>query len=392
MPLWRLSIDALAGKTVPNAPSAAPVSITEASQHLANAGRAAWSWLREDAPERIAWLAAAAAFFLILRALRPRVARLVRSKKEGEASLRNVFADLVKNTWSVFLFFAALAVFAPLLSLPKAVDEVLRTMLVIVGALQAATWARTLLTSILIDMVSRKSDDYSTLANASALLRVFVNVLVWALAALFILDNLGVNITTLIAGLGVGGIAIGLAAQGIFADLFASLSIVLDKPFVRGDFITFGNYLGNVEKIGLKTTRIRALSGEQIIVSNTNLLNEKIQNFKRMIERRVVFQVGTTYSTPAEKLAEIPLWIKEAIEGVEGTRFDRSHFKGFGDSSLNFESVYYALTPDYAAYMDKQQAINIAIFKKFEEEGIEFAFPTRTLHIEPPAPALANPS
>ncbi|HXI87794.1 MAG TPA: mechanosensitive ion channel family protein, partial [Parvularculaceae bacterium] len=320
--------------------------------------------------------------FLILRALRGVVARRVRSEKAGDAAFRNIAAELIRNTWSIFLFFAAFALFAPFLALPASVAGMLHMMLVIVGALQAAIWARTLLTSVLVGMVSRNADDYSTLANASALLRIFVNVLVWALAIIFILDNLGANVATLVAGLGVGGIGIGLAAQGIFSDLFASLSIVLDKPFVRGDFIVFGDYKGSVEKIGLKATHIRALSGEQIVVSNTNLLNEKIQNYKRMVERRILFRLGVTYGTPADKLEKIPQWIKEAIDAVPRTRFDRSHFASYGDSSLDFETVYYALTAEYNVFMDMQQAINLAIFRKFAAEGVEFAYPTRTLYVE----------
>ena len=379
---WLVRPEVFFAQAEAGAPPTAPDSAAETPARIVHAGRAAWDWLLEDAPTRLAWLAAALALFLILRALRGVVARRVRSEKAGDAAFRNIAAELIRNTWSIFLFFAAFALFAPFLALPASVAGMLHMMLVIVGALQAAIWARTLLTSVLVGMVSRNADDYSTLANASALLRIFVNVLVWALAIIFILDNLGANVATLVAGLGVGGIGIGLAAQGIFSDLFASLSIVLDKPFVRGDFIVFGDYKGSVEKIGLKATHIRALSGEQIVVSNTNLLNEKIQNYKRMVERRILFRLGVTYGTPADKLEKIPQWIKEAIDAVPRTRFDRSHFASYGDSSLDFETVYYALTAEYNVFMDMQQAINLAIFRKFAAEGVEFAYPTRTLYVE----------
>lgn len=348
---------------------------------------AAWRWLVEDAPERVAWLVAAVALFLVLRVLRSVASRLVRSKKEDETSFRNAVANLIGGTWGAFLFLLSLQLVAPALGLPRQAASLLHSAVIILFAIQAAVWASTILKTLLLGYASRKADDYSTLANASAILRVFVNFAVWAIALLFILGNLGIDVTALVAGLGVGGIAIGLAAQGIFSDLFASLSIVLDKPFVRGDFIIFGDMMGTVEKIGLKTTRIRSLSGEQIVVSNTNLLNERIRNYQRLYERRVVFEVGVTYQTPHETLRRIPDWIREAIAAVEKTRFDRSHFKAYGDSALVFETVFYALTPEYNAYMDMQQAINLAIFKRFEEEGVSFAYPTRTLFIERDAAA-----
>jgi small-conductance mechanosensitive channel len=174
---------------------------------------------------------------------------------------------------------------------------------------------------------------------------------------------------------------VALAAQNILGDLFASLSIVLDKPFVMGDFIIVGSQMGTVEKVGLKTTRVRALSGEQLIFANTDLLQSRIQNFKRMQERRVVFTIGVLYETPREKLAEIPRIIREIVESQDGTRFDRSHFKEFGDFSLNFETVYYVQVPDYNVYMDVQQAINLAMFERLAAEGIEFAYPTQKLYV-----------
>ena len=175
--------------------------------------------------------------------------------------------------------------------------------------------------------------------------------------------------------------AVALAVQNILGDLFASLSIVLDKPFVLGDFLIVDEHLGTVEYIGLKSTRLRSLWGEQIVFSNADLLKSRLRNFGRMFERRIVFPVGVTYQTPRDKLEAIPGIIREAIQAQEKTRFDRSHFKEFGDFSINFESVYYVLVPDYNLYMDIQQAINLQIHKRFEEEGIEFAYPTQTLFV-----------
>jgi small-conductance mechanosensitive channel len=200
-----------------------------------------------------------------------------------------------------------------------------------------------------------------------------------------VLDNLGVDITALIAGLGVGGIAVALAVQTVLGDLFASLSIALDKPFVVGDFLIVDDLLGSVEFVGLKTTRLRSLSGEQLVFSNSDLLNSRIRNYGRMYERRTAFDIGVTYQTPREKLKKIPDIIRTAIEKQDDTRFDRSHFKAYGDFSLNYETVYYISGPDYNKYMDIQQAINFEIHAAFEREQIEFAYPTQTIFVEKPA-------
>jgi small-conductance mechanosensitive channel len=206
-------------------------------------------------------------------------------------------------------------------------------------------------------------------------------LVVWSVVLLLALDNLGVQITTLVAGLGVGGIAVALAVQNILGDLFASLSIVLDKPFVVGDFLIIDNYLGSVEHVGLKSTRIRSLTGEQLIFSNNDLLRSRLRNYGRMYQRRVAFNIGVVYQTPREALKKIPGILQNAVEGQENVRFDRSHFKEYGDFSLNFETVYYVLVPDYNTYMDIQQAINMKIHEEFEGEGIEFAYPTQTVFV-----------
>jgi small-conductance mechanosensitive channel len=192
---------------------------------------------------------------------------------------------------------------------------------------------------------------------------------------------LDVNITTLIAGLGVGGIAVALAVQSILSDLFASLSILLDKPFAVGHFIVVDSIAGTVAHVGLKTTRVRSLSGEEIVLSNTDLLKSRIHNYKRLFERRVLFGFGVTYNTGYDALAAIPSVVREIVQSIPKTRFDRAHFKDYGDSSLNFEVVYFVLDSDYNVYMDVQQAINLEIYRRFEQARIEFAFPTRTLYV-----------
>lgn len=175
-----------------------------------------------------------------------------------------------------------------------------------------------------------------------------------------------------------------LALQNVLGDLFASMSIVFDKPFVLGDFVSVGDLSGTVEHVGLKTTRVRSLSGEQLVFSNSDMLSSRIRNYGRMRERRVAFDIGVVYDTPAPTLRAIPGIVREAVEACDNTRFDRSHLKAFGGSSIDFETVYYMNVPDYAAYMDTQQAINLHLYERFADEGIEFAFPTRTVHVVGP--------
>ncbi|PIX14798.1 MAG: mechanosensitive ion channel protein MscS, partial [Elusimicrobia bacterium CG_4_8_14_3_um_filter_50_9] len=195
------------------------------------------------------------------------------------------------------------------------------------------------------------------------------------------LDNIGIKISAVIAGLGIGGIAIALAAQAVLGDLFSYFSIFFDRPFEVGDFIIIGEFMGTVEYIGMKTTRIRSLGGEQMIFSNSDLTNSRVKNYKRMTQRRVVFKLGVTYQTSVEKLKIIPDIVKKAVEDAGNTVFDRSHFLSFGDFSLNFESVYYVKSGDYNQYMDAQQKINLALKKEFEERMIDFAYPTQLVYI-----------
>lgn len=212
-------------------------------------------------------------------------------------------------------------------------------------------------------------------------IRRLVNFAIWVTALVFLLDNLGVRISAVVAGLGVGGIAVALAAQAVLGDLFGYFVIFFDKPFAIGDFIVVEEKMGTVEYIGIKTTRIRAIGGELLIFSNKDLTNSRVHNFKKMERRRVVFKLGMIYQTPSEKLKAIPALVKRIIESQQDTTFDRGHFASYGDSSLNFEFVYYVSGADYTKYMDIQQAINLEIFETFEKQNIEFAYPSQTLFI-----------
>lgn len=223
-----------------------------------------------------------------------------------------------------------------------------------------------------------KPGSESSFASKSIL--TLLKVLVWGIAVLFLLDNLGFDVNAVVAGLGIGGVAVALAAQTILGDLFNYFVIVFDRPFVDGDFIVVDEFMGEIERIGIKSTRIRSLGGDLLIVSNSNLMSSRIRNFKRMEKRRIVFAFGVVYQTPPDKLERIPSMVREIIESMAKTKFDRSHFKAYGDSSLDFETVYFVLDRDYNIYMDIQHAVNIAIMKRFLDEGIDFAYPTRTLY------------
>jgi small-conductance mechanosensitive channel len=211
---------------------------------------------------------------------------------------------------------------------------------------------------------------------------IVINITVWALGLVFLFDNLGYNVTAIITGLGIGGIAIALAAQNILGDLFNYFVIFFDRPFEVGDFIVVDDKKGNVEYIGIKTTRIKSLSGEQIVISNSNLTNSRLHNFKRMEERRIVFMLGVTYGTSVEKLKTIPDIIRKIFDEEPLARLDRVHFAAYGDFSLNYEIVFFVNSPDYNQYMDVHQSVNLKIYEAFEQRGIEFAFPTQTIHLQ----------
>jgi len=230
---------------------------------------------------------------------------------------------------------------------------------------------------------TKRGKDIALERSLNGILRV-AKLIVWGLAIMFLLDNLGFKISAVIAGLGIGGVAVALAAQAVLGDLFSYFAIIFDRPFEIGDLIIIGDYLGTIEYIGIKTTRIRSLGGEQLIFSNTDLTNSRVRNYKRMDKRRVVFKIGVTYQTSLEQVKEIPEIIKNIVKNVKDTVFDRSHFFSYGDFSLIFETVYYVIGSDYNKYMDIQQQINFAIKEEFEKKGIDFAYPTQTLYVSKP--------
>ncbi len=330
------------------------------------------------------WVAALAVllalnlFFILAK--RWLVNRLNAEKLFIRGSLSTMLAEIFQRTKTLVLFIVALYVACYWLTLPAKLKPILESVAFIVTAVQIGLWGHYLVYMGIRHYAGKKVTDPST-SSGVVVMSLFGRLVLWSFVLLVILENLGVNITTLIASLGVGGIAIGLATQNILSDLFASLSILLDRPFEVGHFIIVDDMLGTVERIGLKTTRVRSLSGELLVFGNNDLLSSRIRNYANFQERRVVFAFGVVYDTPAKKLKKVPQMVREIIENTAQACFDRAHFKEFGDFSLNFEVVYYVLSPDYAVYMDIQQSINLALFEAFEQEGLEFAFPTQTLHI-----------
>jgi small-conductance mechanosensitive channel len=332
------------------------------------------------------WLIALAVAVMALIVLyvikRLSMSRLTSLARQTENKWDDAAADMLSRTRSPFIFIIALFMGSLFLSLANEYRQIAYSMAAIALLVQGGIWLNGLLLFWLgQDQEERRKADPASVAAVSAM-GFIGRMVLWAVVLLLVLENLGVDVTALVAGLGVGGIAVALAVQNILGDLLASLSIVLDKPFTIGDFLVIDDYLGSVEHIGLKTTRMRSLSGEQLVFSNADLLGSRIKNYGRMYERRVLFNIGVTYQTPHEKLRRIPDIIRAAIEAQVPVRFDRSHFRSYEDSSLVFETVFYVLKADYNIYMDIQQAINLQIHARFEEEGIEFAYPTQMLYIE----------
>jgi small-conductance mechanosensitive channel len=316
---------------------------------------------------------------LVLRFISSRLRRIT---KTTHSAWDDVGLDVVDGLRTWVLFVWAVFVFAKSMKQPEPIQRLLLLAIVLASSFQFILWGLYLIRSWRKNVLEKRAENDPSSASAIGLVSTTLQAAFLLLMALIALSNLGVNVSALIAGLGVGGIAVALAAQNVLGDLLASLSIVLDKPFVVGDFIVTRTEMGTVEQIGVKTTRLRALSGEELILSNKDLLESRIQNFKRMYERRVVQKFGVTYGTPIEKLQVISKWVKEFVLKHDKLRFDRCHFASYGASSLDFEFVFYVLDPDFNFYMDLQQIILLDIFQKFQTEGIEFAYPTQTVFVE----------
>ncbi|MCD6344617.1 MAG: mechanosensitive ion channel family protein [Anaerolineae bacterium] len=322
--------------------------------------------------------------FNILKTLGLR--KLSKLAPQTKTDFDDVFVVLLKHTQSYFLWAAALYIGSLSLVFPALLTAWIKILVLSALFIQGGFWGDGLINHWLFRESEKRLKEDAETATTFHALGIAGRILLWTVVGLLVLDNLpNVEINSLIASLGIGGIAVALAVQNILGDLFASLSIVLDKPFVIGDYVVVGDYQGTVEDIGLRSTRVRSLSGELLIFSNVDMLDSRIRNYKHMEQRRVSFSLGVTYQTSYEQLVRIPQLIQEIIESQPHTRFEQTHFKTYGDSSLNFETVYYLSTPDYEVYLDVQQAINLEIFRRFASEGIQFAYPTQTILVEQPA-------
>ena len=325
---------------------------------------------------------------LIVMVVRVYSWRMQKTGQKGRLPFYLLWHALQSTKWWL-IFPLALILTSVNLSLPLSVYPWLRSIFVTLFIVQVIYWGNRALMAWGDRYEPEQAADMGARYTSIKMFLFFGRLFFFVICFLVIVDSLpGIEITALVASLGIGGIAVALAIQNILSDIFASLTITLDKPFVLGDFIIVGDMMGAVENIGLKTTRIRSLSGEQLVFSNNDLLSSRIRNFKRMYQRRVPFKIGITFDTPLEKIRKIPPKIKEIIESLPDTRFDRAHFQAHGAHSLDFEIVYYVDGPDFNRYMDRQQAINLAIHEFFLEEGIEFAFPTQTIYLKQDAPMI----
>lgn len=322
------------------------------------------------------FLALVLAFYILQKMILNRLRAL---SQKTTTNIDDVAVQIVESIRPPVYYFLSFYIASHTLVMGEVIEKSIFVIVVIMIVYQIISSVQ-----ILINFIAKRTigndDGDEQLESAVKMLSMIAKVIIWILGILLIMSNLGINISALIAGLGIGGIAVAFALQGILADLFASFSIYFDKPFVVGDFITNGANSGTVEKIGIKTTRIRSTTGEQVVISNKELTETRVQNFTQMEERRITAAVGVTYETPTQKLKEIPSMIEKIVEEVRGVRFDRVHFKKFDDSSLGFEFVYYVESVQYSDHMDVQQKINFAIREKFEAENIQMAYPTRMLY------------
>lgn len=346
----------------------------EKIQHLL-IGNGEWSWLTITIASFVISLVVKTFLKIISSQLRKVAART--SSNWDDAAL-----DIIENLKGFVVFGLSFFILSKSLPLTASTHKVFLMLAVALAIYQVGLWGLFLIRNWRQVVIQKRIEKDPSAAAALGLMYTSLQIAFIVILVLIGLSNIGIDIGALLTGLGVGGIAVALAAQNILGDLLASLSIVLDKPFTVGDFIVVGNDMGTVEQIGLKTTRLRSLSGEELIFSNKDLLESRIRNNKRMWERRVVHKFGVLYSTPPELLERVPVWIKEFVEKHQDLRFERCHFAQYGASSLDFELVFWVKHSDYNIYMDLQQTLLLDILRKLAAEKIEFAYPSQSLYIE----------
>ncbi|MCA1748730.1 MAG: mechanosensitive ion channel family protein [Parasphingopyxis sp.] len=347
------------------------------------------AWFEHHYVDLLIALGAAILVYLLLHGLR-RIGNRLAARTEDEVGFRTILGQALGKTKHWFMIVVAIKIVSVYAATPPSLYGTISFLFTVAIVLQVAIWAREIVLGMVLHKAQTDEHSADTLGTAMTLIRIAVTVGVFAIALIVVLDNLDVDVTGLVAGLGIGGIAIGLAAQGIFEELFAALSIIFDKPFKKGDAIHYDGTYGTVEKIGLKTTRIRSVTGEERIISNTNLLDMEISNNTRLERRRGSFSIGVIYQTPADIAARIPEILQEVVEGA-GYGFVRAGFTGFGDSSLDYIVQFDVMSTDYDDFIIGQHRVGVAILKRFNEEGLEFAYPTQTTFTSAPDGTMIMP-
>ncbi|WP_334164779.1 mechanosensitive ion channel family protein [Phenylobacterium sp.] len=366
------------------APKAGPKSAASPEQVWADLV----AWVQAHGTEIAIALVAGAVIYLGLGLAAGLVARL-KDRPGAPLGFRALLGRAASRTHHVFLMLVAARLVVSYANPPAPVANTVGFLFTISAAIQGAVWIR----EIVLGLIERRTAEEGhseTLANATGIIRLLVTVAIFAVAAIVVLDNVGVNVTALVAGLGIGGIAIGLAAQGIFSDLFAALSIIFDKPFRVGETITYDTSTATVERIGLKSTRLRAITGERKIVSNANLLQKEITSYQTLDHRRLKFAIGVIYQTDPELAARIPDILREIVE-AEGATFVRSGFVAFGASSLDFEVEFDVFRPDWDQVYAIRHRIGLGVLRRFNAEGLEFAYPTQTTFTAAPDGRMIMP-
>lgn len=337
-----------------------------------------------------AWLIAAIVAVVVYIGLallrRLLVSRLSVLAEKTETDVDDAIVDIIKNTRAFFL--AAVAIGAGMngLDMHDRVAFGIRIALQLIGLLQVGLWISGLITFLVERAMTKRRETADRIGVAAVrAIGITVKIIGWVLVVLVAIQFVFNKNITAILGVGaVGGLALALAVQNVLGDLLAAIAIVFDRPFDVGDSIQIDNLAGTVEQIGLKTTRVRSVTGEQLVIGNAELLKSRLRNFKRMYERRVLLNTDVTYDTPPDVVARIPSMLKEIVSAQKTVRFDRSHFAGFQESALRIETVYFVQDPDYGKYMDIQQAVNLEVLRRFKAEKITFAYPTRTLEVKGP--------
>jgi small-conductance mechanosensitive channel len=364
----------------------------ETATELAAESRWLVRWFSNNSTELLTALGVGFGILLVLIGLRWLARRLLGGGKAD--GWRGVFEKTVARTRLYFLIPLAAKLASEQQDFPSRVSGLIDFIFTIAAALQVAIWARALVIGFIEQKVGA-GENHRTLGTAMGLIRVLVTAAAFMIAGIVILDNLGVDVTGLVAGLGIGGIAIGLAAQGIFGDLFAALAIIFDRPFRKGDTINVGGgtagFVGTVENIGLKTTRLRSLDGELVAFGNADLLKNRLHNYALLQRRRVLMHFGVRYETPPDLLDKIPDIVREVVEAQETTSFDRCHAYLFAASSIDFETVYFVDALDFETFASRRHAVMLGILRRFSEQGIGFAYPTQTTYTAGPDGELVMP-